>query len=874
MESKKIKLPFPAFKLLKLFSYYNNEFDIVADSTDLYDITFKNAGKLKANLWLFRQVLLSMIHYFKFRIYWSIIMFRNYLKIAMRNIGRNKSYSFINITGLCLGIASCLLILAYVNFEFSFDKYHRNANRIYRFAASGTQYGDEYSVAGIPALASEYLSNNIPEIENITRFAKPRFDTYRYKDRQYRENGMLYADNSVFEIFDFKLIEGDPGKALEAPYTIVLTAETAVKYFGREDPVGKKIRCRESFDLTVTGIIKKVPVNSHLQFDGLISMETVKKVFMHRYESPNHFEFYTYLLMKEGYNIKTLESKLTGFFNEQFGDFLNPLGRKLGVLMQPLTSIHLRSNLLYDTPGNVNILYIYGLLTGAVFILLIASVNYVNLSTVRLSRRAKEIGMRKVLGAFKEQIAVQFFGESVFSVFIAFILSIVLVIIAFPHLQQLSGYNLNISFLKDPMLLFESFLILLFISFAASWYPSFFISGFKPVNTLKGVLAKGKRRSIVRNSLVVFQFLISISLIIVTLGVFNQIDFLKTKGFGFDKELLLYAPVYTDDMGFGSEKVDKWVSSIKGELHALTGVSNASFSVNIPGEFYYTLPFVPEGLPLEKSFKAIRYDVEDNFLNTLGINIISGRGFLKEFKNDRDHSFIINETAAKLCGWENPVGKKLKGEDGAQTWTVVGVAEDFNARSLHDEMDPIVFSNFPHFHYIVIRIKPENINNTLTQIKNVWDRFEPAHPFEYMFMDEKIDNLYNSEVKLERIVRVFTLLAVIISCLGIFGFISYITEQRTKEIGIRKTFGASAFNIVNIFVKNLAVWVIIANILAFPIGYYITNRWLENFAYRINVGWKIFILSGLTAFMLAMLTVVFQTVRAAAANPVDSLRDE
>jgi putative ABC transport system permease protein len=294
----------------------------------------------------------------------------------------------------------------------------------------------------------------------------------------------------------------------------------------------------------------------------------------------------------------------------------------------------------------------------------------------------------------------------------------------------------------------------------------------------------------------------------------------------------------------------------------------------MPGVFYYTVPYIPEGFSKEKTFSAVNYDVDDDFLNTLGVDIIKGRGFSKEFKNDRDNSVILNETAVKLFGWEDPIGKKLNGEDDEQTWSVIGVVEDFHCRSLHDEIDPMVFSNFPHFHYMALRIKPENLDHTLIQIKNTWDRFEPGRTFDYMFMDEKINSLYNSEAKMERIVQVFTLLAVIISCLGIFGFISYMTEQRTKEIGIRKTFGASAFNIVNIFVKNLAVWVIIANILAFPIGYYIINRWLDNFAYRINVGWKIFILSGLTAFMIALFTVVFQTVKAAAANPVDSLRDE
>ncbi|MCP4727018.1 MAG: FtsX-like permease family protein [bacterium] len=870
----KNKPPKSAELLIKFFSNFDEEFDLCNTLRDLYCHRSSTDGRLRANLWYWRQVFYSL---FKNRIsnfIWSIIMFKNYLKIALRNIKRYKTYSIVNISGLALGIASSLLILVYTNFEFSFDKYHSKADRIYRFAADGTQGDTEYGIAQMHSSVSEYLDINYPEIENIVRLSKPNFESISYNDNTNYENGLYYADETVFDIFDVELIKGDPATALKTPFSIVMSQELANKYFKNEDPVGKVIKIDERFDFTVKGIIKKPPVNSHLQYDGLVSLETIKQVFPHAYEHRAHFDFYTYLLLKEGGDYKELETKLSGFFDEQFADIMTAFNRKLDVVLQPLTSIHLRSDLLYDNPGNTNISYIYGLITSAVFILLIAIFNYVNLSTVRWTKRTKEIGMRKVLGAFKKQIILQCFGESVLNTAIAFIIGVVLVIFTFPYLQYLSGYNLSINFLGDTTLIIQSVLILIIISLAASAYSAFFLSGFRPIKVIKGIQSAGNNISFSRNALVVMQFLISITLIIVTIGVFSQIDYLKNEGLGFNDELLVYAPVYTDNMGYGSEKADIWMSSIKQELLLLEDVNGVSFASSLPGSQVYLHEMTPDAVPDNRTISTVRYEVCDDFLKTMEIDIVKGRGFLKEFPKDRDNSVIINETAAKLIGWEDPIGKKLKTEDGEQEWSVVGVMKDIHSRSLHHEIDPMMFLNFPHSHFMLVRIKPDNIDNAISRINAIWDKLEPEHTFEYGFVEDRINNMYNSEAKLSRIIQIFVFLAISISCLGIFGFISYMIEQRTKEIGIRKTFGATEFSIVNIFVKNLATWIVMANILAFPLGYFIMNKWLETYAYRIEIGWEIFILSGLSAFALALITIMFQTIKAACARPVDTLRYE
>lgn len=801
-------------------------------------------------------------------------MLKNYLKIAVRNILKYKSYSFINIAGLSLGIASCILILSYVNFQFSFDKFHSKGERIFRFAAEGTQANHPYSTASVPAFVSDYLDNSIPEVESTVRFARPSFDSFTYMDKSYHETDFLYADRGIFEMFDFELIKGDRGSALKVPYSIVITEETAYRYFGSEDPTGKIINAGDDIALTVTGIVKKPLVNSHLQFDALISMETIKKVFMHAYEHRAHFDFFTYLLLKPGTDTQALTLKFDGFFKENAGDILASSSTQLDVLLQPLSDIHLRSNLLYDNPGNSDITYIYGLIASAVFILLIACINFVNLSTARISNRYKEIGIRKVLGAVKEQLVIQFFGESVFSALFAFSLGILLTILAFPYLQYLTGYKLSIMFLMSPLLIFQSMCILFFIGFVSSGYPVFLFSGLKPAGMLRGLIFSSRRTSIFRHGLVIFQFLISITLIIITIGVFSQLNFLRNQSLGFESGNLIFAPVYTDDMGLGSEEADYFVEAFSREIKALNGVENISFTDNLPSLYYRPLRFVLTGEANNQPVSMIHYIVEENFINTLGIEIASGRGFSEDFRSDRNNSIVINEAAAELFDSVNPIGQTIKRENRDIEYTVVGVMKDIHSRSLHHELDPMFFSITTHYHYTVIKLKPNNIENTLSEIKSVWKRFEEVHPFEYRFIDEMVNDLYTNEQQLERIVQIFTLLAISISCLGVLGFVSYMIQQRVKEIGIRKTLGASVYDIVGIFVKNLAVWIVISSILAVPLGYYCMNIWLDSFSYKILLDWKLFFVSGFTAFIIALMTVTVQTIRAALLNPVNCLRDE
>ncbi|MFC1724414.1 ABC transporter permease, partial [candidate division KSB1 bacterium] len=821
-----------------------------------------------AVLWYWLQLIPAFVQCSIYKTKWSLIMFKNYLKTALRNIKRYKGYSFINMAGLSIGIASCLLILAYMNFEFSYDEFHSKSDRIYRFGAVGTKSGNDYNNALAPFFVCDGLMSNYPEVENAVRLGKVYYETYSYKNNKHFEYDFFYADNSIFSIFDFEFVKGDPESALSQPYSIVVTQETALKYFMNEDPIGKNITCDEQLELRVSGIIKKPPVNSHLQFDALVSMETLKKE--DPYAAGDYF--WTYVLLKNRDDVKTFKEKMEGFYDRQFEGKSEYSRYKLSVLLQPVTSIHLHSNLNNDSPGNANIEYIYGLIAAAILILLIACINFVNLSTVMMSKRAKEIGMRKVLGAFKRQITLQFFGESVLHVLAAFISGCIIVVSVFPYFQFLSGYNISINFLENPVMLLQSFLILLFISIAASGYSAIFLSGIRPIKTLKGKIIEKKENSKFRNVLVVFQFLISISLISITLGILGQLNYLKSKDLGFNKKDLIYLPVYTDDMN--AEKVGNWVNVMKSEMLSLNGIKDVSFSGLPPvsGNFQKR-PYMLEGIPGEKKIDMGRYNIENDFLNAMETDMIVSTGFPDEFKNGKDNSAVISESAAKLIGVQDPIGKILRDERGGR-WKILGISKDFHCRSLHHNIDPVIFTNTEHYHYMIIRLKSGNIRNTLAEVKNVWDKFEPDHPFVFTFMDDKINSLYKNETNLGRIIQFFTILAVIISCLGIYGFISYITELRTKEIGIRKTFGATVISIVNMFVKNLAVWVISASIFAFPIGYFILNNWLRNFAYRIDLGLKIFAVSALSAFFVAFLTVIYQTIKAAIANPVDSLRNE
>jgi putative ABC transport system permease protein len=858
-------------KVLSSFTDEETLSSIMDDLSYRYDSLKEEKGTPAA---VSRHCALFLILLFPFllqSIFGGFAMLKNYLKIAFRNLKRHKAYSFVNIVGLSIGIASCILLLSYMHYELSFDKSHDKADRIYRVVAQGEMAGEAYSNAKIPASMTSILLSDYPEIENVVRFASDIFDMFRYKDIKFFEPHFLYADNSVFQVFSYSFIRGDMQTALKVPNTIVLTQETARKFFGEEDPMGKVIRFNDKADLTVTGIMQKPHSNSHLQFNMLISFETFLKYRSWAAQSKTVFSSYTYLLLKEGVTIENFKVKLTDFLDRHIGEQFKPMGGKLTCRLQPLTSIHLHSRLLNDTPGNTSVYYVYTFSVIAALILLVACINYINLSTARSSARAKEVGMRKVLGGLRGQIVRQFVGESLLYGIIAFLLGMLMVIAALPAFRDLTGQSISMSFLSRPMFYAEGFTILLFVWIVSGWYPAIILSRFRPVKILKGLYFKGSRSSRLRNTLVIFQFSILVSLIVMTVGIFSQLHYIRHKNLGFHKEQLVYMKFHNDQSDNDNRIIR--MNSIKEELSALNAVVAATLSSHVPGTKYYQGQYVPEGYPENQSFTMEEYAVDDVFFNALEIGIVEGRGFKKEMMSDAENSVIINETAAKSLGWKNSLGKQIM-EYGNKNYTIIGVAKDFHSRSLHHAIEPMIFKNLADFHTLTLRIKSENIPYTLKLIGEIWDKFEPEHPFEYFFLDDTIDALYKTEIRMGKAIQVFTYLAICIGCLGLFGLVSFLTEQQTKEIGIRKVLGASESSIVFLLSKQSTKWVLISNIFSWPTAYFIMNEWLKSFAYRINISIWVFVLSGMLAVGIALITVSYQAFRAAWANPVDSLRYE
>ena len=733
---------------------------------EIYQIIEEEDGILRARIWYVIQVV-KIIRGKLFNIhYWSLSMFKNYCKIAFRHILRYKGYSIIHISGLAIGIASAIFLLSYVNYELSFDNYHENADRIYRVVVQGRMAGEDYDNAKIPAAMTPLLMNDYPEVENTVRFASEIFNMFRYQDKKFYEPQFMYADSSVFNVFSYSLIKGDYHTALKAPNTIVLTRETAYKYFGNEDPMGKIITFNDEIDLAVTGIMEPPPENSHLKFDMLVSFETFTKYNSWAARSLTSFNCYTYIILNEGIDSDHFKKKCVDFFDKHIGEEFKSTGGELSCRLQPLTSIHLHSDLQNDNPENTSIIYVYTFIVIATLILLVACINYINLSTARSIIRAKEIGVRKVLGAFKGQIIKQFIGESFYHEFLALLLGITFVIAAFPIFRDLSGQIFTTDCFMKPLFWIELVLIMGFVCLFAGGYPAFVLSGFRPVKTLKGVFHTDRKNSFFRNILVLFQFTVLTALVIITVGILSQLNFVKERNLGFDKDQLLYIKFHNDHSD--NDNRINWIHSLKAELVTLDGVISGALSNHVPSTNYFRGQFNAEGFPKNQLFNMETYQIDDDFLRTYGIDLVKGRGFSKEISTDTENAVIINETAARQFGWENPVGKSIERLDKYENpnYRVIGVVKDFHSRTLHYSIEPMIFRKFADFHSLTLRLKTENIPHTMKLIEEKWRAFEPDHPFEYIFLDDYFDSLYKTEVHLGKIIRIFTFLAVCIGCLG------------------------------------------------------------------------------------------------------------
>jgi putative ABC transport system permease protein len=798
-------------------------------------------------------------------------MIKSYFQTALRILRKQKVYSFISIAGLALGMACCFVVLVFLRNETSYDAFHHDADSIFRLVRKMQDiHGPSTRNPMGPA-----LEENFPEIELAVRtwlLTDPY--SFRVEEKGYQQESILFADPGFFRLFTYEFLHGDPNNPLENPSSIVLTQSTSQKYFGVDNPVGRTLSFDGKFDLVVSAVIRDVPQNSHLQFQVVIPLERFNAVagYIYGFDASTYRltdawmagMFGTYLKLQKGADPQSLERK--------FPDFLKkyaPYNKELldeSYYLQPIKDIHLHSQYRSGSDKISDIKFMYGILAIGLVILAMSCFNYINLTTARFSARRREIGIRKVVGAHRKQLIGQILTESSVFFLTAFFLSFVLILLLTPVVNHIFGYAISSDYFGKYSLLLLMFLIGLLAALLSGFYPALFFSAFHPMGMIKdSASSKGRGRGI-RSGFVIFQFSITISLLIGTGLIYQQVRYLKGKDLGYVKEQILVVPLKDDEVRERHE-------TIKQELIRLPGISGVSFSAALPNKIQRstTLDLDIEGE--RKVLEMTNTTIDEDFLSLYEMDILQGRNFSREFPSDAEDSIILNESAVRTLGWQNPIGRELT--IFGRPRTVIGVVKDFHFQTLHLEISPLALRlKGDEYLYASIRLSTRNISQTLAGIGNIFQKLAPQTPFEYYFFDDYFENLYRSEESFGQTIGYFTLLAILISSLGLFGLAYFITEQRTKEIGIRKVLGASVPWIVGMLSKEFATWALLANVLAWPVAYLVMRKWLQNFAYRIPIGIGTFVLAGAVALLIALLTVSFQSVRAATSHPADTLRYE
>ncbi len=805
-------------------------------------------------------------------------MLKNYIKIALRNLKRNKLYSILNITGLAVGITCCILILLYVQDELSYDRFHENADRIYRVTSHFVLKDRGMNFASTAHVQGPMFKEAYPEVENYVRFnSYGSRRMIRYKDTSYAEEKFIWVDNSIFDIFTFNLIKGNPKEALVKPNTVVITEEIAEKYFGDEDPIGKNLQIHNDELYMVTGVVENIPTNSHIRPDFLASFSTLdlQPTGNATADLVNNVDYYTYLLLKEGADYKELENKFVGFVEKYLGPLFSSIGGSAKYELQPLTSIYLHSHKENELERTGDMAYVWLFSGIGLFILLLACLNFMNLSTARSANRAKEVGLRKVVGAHRLQLIKQFIGESMILTFIAILFSLIFVSFTLTIFNNISGKSLSMSTLSNPVPLLGLFVFFITVSLIGGSYPAFFLSAFRPVEVLQGKLRRGAKSSILRIALVSLQFTVSIVLIIGTLVVDEQLSFVRNKKLGYDKDHVIALRIRNED-------TQKRVEAIRNSLLSNPAILDVSASSSLPlGQNSFSAHHIA-GQPPEEMIMLYTQIVDEHFIDTYKMEIVQGRNFSRDYPTDPQESIIINEAAAKKLGWQDgPLGREIEAFMSLtefKKYRVIGVVKDYHFQSLHEKIRPLVLYNASpyggNYYRISMRVRPENIQETIAFLRSKWKEFDSRYPLEFVFVDEQYDAMYRAEERLGKLFGYFTALAILIGCLGLFGMSAYSAEQRTKEIGIRKVLGATTSHVTVLLVREFTKWVLLAVLIAWPVGYFIMNSWLQNFAYRIGLGAGTFVLAALLALIIALMTVTYQALKAAVANPAESLKYE
>lgn len=812
-------------------------------------------------------------------------MLKNYLKIAVRHLLRNKSFSVINILGLAIGMACFMVILIYVKGELGYDGFHEKGDRIYRMVLDRLYPGRHTEYAAIPHSYAQSAQLEYPEVEATCRIFSFGPLLIKKGTEVFKEENNIIADSNFFKVFSFGLIQGDTDEVLKKPNSVVLTESAAKRYFGEENPIGKVLDIPQTDnDLFVTGVCRDVPENSHMDFEFVQSFSSLNAFPF--FQQPNHigFDSYTYLLLKPGTDPVQLQSKFPDLVTKYAsGEILRSFGvsyeeyQKSGngyiYTLQPIQSIYLHSSLEGELKptGSLTRVYIFSVI--AVFILFIAVINFMNLATARSSERAKEVGIRKTLGSDKKEIAGQFLVEAITISLISGVLAFVLIQFLIPLFNNISGKTISLSSLTSTWTFIPLFLLgTLFIGLLSGSYPAFVLSGFKPLEVLKGKLFSTQKGASLRNSLVVIQFVISVVLIIATIVVFRQLEFIQNKELGFDKENII---VVKGGFGLDPQRTE----TMKEEFLRMPGVAAVGSCNTTPGGLYQGVSFRKSGD--NEKLTGRQLVIDHNYVECMGMEILEGRDFQEEFADSS--SVILNEAALKAMDIQDPLGKQIfssnfNQEDIEQSFTIVGIIKDFHFQSLHREVEPLFLVIPPNpqgiNNNINVRIKPNSFTSTISQIEQSWKTFNPEQPFQFTFLDSDLNELYTAEQTSKKVFGLFTMLAIFIACMGLLGLAAYITKRRTKEIGIRKVIGASTGQIIGLLTKDFLKLVIIALVVATPIAWFGMSQWLQNFAFSINLSWWIFVLAGALAIGIAFFTVSFQSIRAASANPIQSLRDE
>ncbi|MDH5384018.1 MAG: ABC transporter permease [Candidatus Aminicenantes bacterium] len=848
------KAPLIPYVLLRLLLRGEDFHEFSDDIDEIYQQMIDCGPKFRAKAWYWFRVIESIPSLIKHKIYWRLVMINNYFKLAIRNIKRHKGYSFINIAGLALGIACFILIMLYIQFELSYDKFHKNADNIYQVSVYLEKNTDrQFYIMPLP-LASA-IKDNFPEVIDSTRYESMGSFFLSYQNRKFYETSMLAADPSFFKMFSFPFSQGNPNSTLEDPFSIVISEAMAKKYFSNEDPIGKVLRMNNQYELTVTAVIKNVPDNSTLQFDFIVPLELKILIEERRYDHWGRFSTPTFIELRENVNIDALNIKIADMLNERLLK-QGQLWDKNIVSVLPFVG---RYFFFYSDKTYV---YIFSLV--AFFILIIACINYMNLTTARSANRAKEVGVRKITGAYRRNLIFQFLGESLLLSFTSVIFGILLVSLFLPVINSLVGKELV---LNRPFILLVLVGLALFTGIAGGSYPALFLSAFQPDKVLKGHLNSNLRRKKFRRLLVVIQFSLSIILIAGTGVVHKQISFLKNKIIGYDKEHIIRISMRGES--------SKYYKVFKDELlqdERILGVTGSA--QGLPFFYHREGGGVDwEGKDPNNKVGVCANVVDYDFTETLKIDIVEGRGFSRELSSDVGEACLVNEEMVKLMELESVDGASIRYY--SEEIKIIGVMKNFHFKPLFNLIEPLFLRLDPErVRSVLIRIHPENISSSLAFIEKTWKRIIPMFPFEFNFLEEAVDRTYRNIERTGKLINNFTVLAVFIACLGLFGLASFMAEQRTKEIGVRKVIGASVSNIILLLMKEFIKYVLIANIVAWPIAYYFMNRWLENFPYRSKLGLDIFIFSVTLTFVLALLTVSYQSIKAAIANPVDSLRYE